>query len=180
MADPMTAPSLVGKKVFLRPATPEDIINSQHWVLLSEPQSFSPDLSPIVGGKEAAELYKSDSSVTMLMIVRRKDNTPVGRLTISHLNLQNRSAQVDLLVDPDERRNGHGTEAIQVACRHLFAQRGLNRVYAEVPANDSKAIGMLTKATFTREGVLRQHYFFNGDYEDGAVYSMLRYEFPWD
>ena len=47
MADPMTAPSLVGKKVYLRPATPEDIMNSQHLgaperaaVILAGPQSY--------------------------------------------------------------------------------------------------------------------------------------------
>ena len=68
-----------------------------------------------------------------------------------------------------------------MACRHLFAQRGLNRVYAEVPANDSKAIGMLTKGDLHPRGCSAPALFlFNGDYEDGAVYSMLRYEFPWD
>ena len=36
---PMTQPSLIGDKVYLRPTTADDVANTHHWFVLSEPQS---------------------------------------------------------------------------------------------------------------------------------------------
>jgi diamine N-acetyltransferase len=177
---PLTAPSLVGRNLFLRPASPEDIANTQHWLLTSEPQTLTPEPAAIESASAVSEAYKKapgDVSRQMFMIVRSKDNQPVARVWYVNLNSQNRSAQVDILVDPDERRKGYGAEGLKILCRHLFEQRGLNRIYA-FAANDNHAgVALLDKAGFTREGTLRQFYFYDGEYHDAIVSAVMRFEY---
>ena len=55
---PMTAPSLIGDSIYLRPATAEDIANTHHWRVLSEPQSLGSRPMVFHSSAEAAELFK--------------------------------------------------------------------------------------------------------------------------
>jgi RimJ/RimL family protein N-acetyltransferase len=36
---------------------------------------------------------------------------------------------------------------------------------------------MLEKAGFRRDGTLRHQYYYNGEFHDGYLYSLLRFEF---
>lgn len=183
MADrqvPFTAPSLVGRNVFLRPASPEDIANTQHWLLTSEPQALVPEAVLIESAGGASDSFKkeqTDPSRQLFMAVRGKDNQPVARVWYCQLNNQNRSAQVDILVDPEERRKGHGAEALKILCRHLFEQRGLNRIYAYAAKDNHAGVALLDKAGFSREGTLRQYFYYNGEYHDAVLSAVMRYEY---
>ncbi|MCB2231133.1 GNAT family N-acetyltransferase [bacterium] len=176
---PLTAPSMVGRRHYLRPATSEDIGNTHHWVTLSEPQSLSVDVARIEGAAAAAEAFKkpgSDCEQTTFMLVRRDDSIPVARLSYFNVNHQNRSAEFTVVVDPDERRKGHGSEGVQLLGHFLFDQRGFNKVYTQVAESNHAAVGMLEKIGFKRDGTLRQHFYFGGEYHNGLLFSLLRFE----
>ncbi|MCK5346901.1 MAG: hypothetical protein KAR20_26010, partial [Candidatus Heimdallarchaeota archaeon] len=53
-----TQPTFVGKKVFLRPSTPEDVANFHHWFIQSEPQSQTVHPLPFLTVAEASERFK--------------------------------------------------------------------------------------------------------------------------
>lgn len=174
-----TPPSLVGQRVYLRPMTAEDIANTHHWFLLSEPQSQSCRPHPLHTAAEAAEAFKKAEKTIdreRFMIVRLADNVPVGRITFFDYNSLNRSVEMGILIDPDERGKKIGSEAVRVLCRHLFHFRGLNKVYAQTASFNKGAIKLLESTGFKRDGVLRQHYFYDRDWHDGYVYSLLAHE----
>ncbi|MEW5796658.1 MAG: GNAT family protein [Candidatus Zixiibacteriota bacterium] len=177
---PMTDPGLVGKNIYLRLATAEDVANTHHWYLLSDPAMQSSRARPLRTPAEAAEAYKQKELTAdeqLFVIMREKDNRPVGIIRYFGWNHLNRSAELGLLMDPDERRKGHGTEAIRLLARWLFRTRDLNKVYAQTSSLNKAAVGMLEKAGFKRDGTLRHHYFYDGELRDGYSYSLLRYEF---
>ncbi|MBD3401333.1 GNAT family N-acetyltransferase [candidate division GN15 bacterium] len=177
---PATAPSLVGRAMYLRPATTEDIANTHHWLLQSEPQALSVEQAVVEPAAAASEAYKKslgDESGRTFMLIDRGANVPVAIVSFCRLNLQNRSAEISLVVDPDIRRKGHGGTGIRLICRYLFEQRGLNKVYATVAESNHAAVGLLEKAGFKRDGTLRQHFYFDGEYHHGAHYSLMRFEF---
>jgi len=183
MADkklPLTAqPSLTGKTVFLRPASPEDIANTHHWVLHSDPQSMTCHPRTFQSAADASEGYKKREKSAyeqMFMIVRKKDNEPVGRINMFNYNHLNRSAEFGLLVDPDERNNGYGKEAVRLLSQFLFQYRGLNKIVAATSAFNDQAVGLLESLGFKRDGTLRDHYFYRDEYHDGYVYSLLKFE----
>ncbi|MEW6051654.1 MAG: GNAT family protein [Candidatus Zixiibacteriota bacterium] len=179
-ATPPTAPSLVGEKIYLRAATADDIANTHHWFLLSEPQTQTCRPVVVYSAAEASENFKKDERTPFrqqFMVIRTADNVPVGRVSYFDLNPLNRSAELGLLVDPEERRKGFGREAIRILSRYLFRYRGLNKVYAQTSQPNIAACKLLEAAGFRRDGTLRHHYFINNEFHDGYLYSLLLFEF---
>lgn len=176
---PLTAPSLVGDKIYLRPATAEDIANTYHWTMLSEPQHLSCRPRTLLTAAEAAENFRKTERMAdrqSFMIIHQADNMPIGRINFFDLNPLNRSAEFGLLIDPDERRKGHAKEATRLLLRYLFKQLGLNKVHAQTCATNAPAVKLLESLGFKRDGVLRRHYFIDGEFQDGYIYSRLAFE----
>jgi RimJ/RimL family protein N-acetyltransferase len=175
-----TPPGLVGKSVYLRPATAEDIANTYHWHLMSDPSMLSCHPRPLKTAAEAAEDYKKkekSADQQMFVIVAIKEKTPVGIINYFNWNSLNRSAELGLLTDPDQRRKGYGHEAVRLLTRYLFQMRDLNKVYASTSSLNKATVGLLEKAGFKRDGTLRHQYFYDGEFHDGYIYSLLRFEF---
>lgn len=175
-----TAPALVGDKIYLRPATAEDVANTYHWLLLSDPWSCTCRPIPYRSAAETAEAFRKRESTPYaqpFMVIRKKDNVPVGKVSFFDFNTQNRSAELGLMVDPDEREKGYGLAALRLLCRHLFMTRGLNKVHAQTASFNKAAQAIMKKAGFKLDGTLRHHYFYEGEYHNGLVYSLLAYEF---
>jgi len=186
MADKMkpiqAPPSLIGDKLYLRATTPEDIANTHHWWLMSEPQAQSCRPHPLAGAQEAAErVRQAEKSIDRqrFTAIRKDDRSPVATVSFFDLNPLNRSAELGLLVDPEERRKGYGSEAIRILVRYLFNYRGLNKVYAQTARFSEGAVALLESIGFKRDAVLRDHYFYKGEFHPGYIYSLLQFEVDW-
>jgi len=177
-----TYPFLVGDKIYLRPAVPDDIINTHYWLTQSDPDSISPVISRMVAPAEAAESYrhqkKNEMDVT-LMIMKKSGDEPAGFLTSSNFNPLNRSAEINILIDPDKRRKGLGKDALKTITRYLFLQRGLNKVQAQVGGFNQSGMKLFESTGFKKDGTLRDNHFYKGEFHPTLIYSLLRYELDW-
>lgn len=57
-----------------------------------------------------------------------------------------------------------------------FFELGLNKIYLYTISNNERARKVYLRNGFVHEGVLRKHYFCNGDYQDLWVMSILKNE----
>lgn len=174
--------SLIGDKVYLRPASTDDIINFDYWTMLSQPEMLSCHPTPFRTGTEAVQQYTAKEKTIAeqsFAILRKDGQVPVGTVSFFNYNSLNRSAELGLLIDPDERRKGYGADALQVLSRYLFKHRGLNKVYAQTCAANEAACKLLESLSFKKDGTLRDHYFFNGGFHHGLIYSLLLFELHW-
>jgi RimJ/RimL family protein N-acetyltransferase len=111
-------------------------------------------------------------------IVEDLEHRPIGRIEFERLSVQERSAEVLILLgDEDARGNGYGTAAMVALLRYLFYQRDLHRVWLTILAASKLAIRDFEKVGFVQEGKLRQDVFFDGTTHDQLVMSILRSEF---
>lgn len=175
---PPTSPTLIGEKLFLRPATGEDIANTHHWWLQSDSDTQATP-EPLLSASEAADLYrKQERSVHRqeFVAIRHADNLLVARVGYAQFNPYNRSAEIRVLVDPEVRRKGVGTEAARLMIAYLFSRLGLNKVWMQCSANNAEAIALIEGLGFKKDATLRQHYFAGAEFVDGCIYSLLRYE----
>jgi RimJ/RimL family protein N-acetyltransferase len=175
-----TQPALVGDKIYLRPATAEDIANTYHWFLLSDPATQTCRPQQMKTAAEPPEQFKGREKSPyqqQLIVVRKKDHTPVGRVSFFDFNPHNRSAELGIIIDPDVRRKGLGTEALKLLVGFLFNTRGLNKVYAQSAAFNAGARKLLEACGFRLDGTLRRHYFHQGEFHDGVIYSLLSHEY---
>lgn len=174
-----TAPSLVGKKIYLRAITPDDIANIQQWRLLTEPQSLSCHAVSLISPSQAVERYAKreiNHNSQDFAIVLKEGDVLLGEASFFNYNQLNRSAELGLIIDPDERKKGYGKTALHLMYRYLFKQRGLNKVYAQTAEFNKAAIKLLKTLNFKEDAALRNHYFYDGSFHSGLIYSLLLFE----
>lgn len=175
-----TIPQLIGEKLYLRPLTSEDITKSYHWYLQSDPHTFTGYPESIGTAADAGEAFKQNPaspSQQRFAIVRLKDEQMVGHIGYRNLNPLNHSAELFVLIDPEERKKGIGREAVRLLSRYLFRFRDLNKVYISVGEFNTAAIKLAETLHFHRDAALRHHLFYDGEYHDQYLYSLLRFEF---
>ena len=177
-----TQPSLVGKKTYLRPATSDDVLNFYQWTILSEPQSMSSGMRFFKTASETAEDYKKreiSNKNQSFAIVSKEEKALVGKISYFNYNPLNRSAELGLLIDPDQQKNGYASDALKILIKFLFHSFGLNKVYAQTSENNKAAVKLLESLNFNKDGTLRDHYFLNGEFKNGVIYSFLLFELDW-
>ncbi|MEO3874297.1 GNAT family protein [Nonomuraea sp. B12E4] len=79
-----------------------------------------------------------------------------------------------LIVAPEFRGQGYGTQAQRLIARYLFEHTTANRIAAATEITNVAEQRALEKAGFTREGMLRGVGFRAGEWHDGVQYSMIR------
>ncbi|MFI5612253.1 GNAT family N-acetyltransferase [Amycolatopsis sp. NPDC051903] len=79
-----------------------------------------------------------------------------------------------LVLRPEARGHGHGTEAQRLLVRYLFAHTQFNRVEASTEVSNRAEQRSLEKAGFTREGILRGYGFRDGEWRDSVLYAVIR------
>lgn len=79
-----------------------------------------------------------------------------------------------ILLWPQARGHGLGTQAQRLLVRYLFAHTLTARIEADTDVENHAEQRALEKAGFTREGVLRGSNFRDGQWHDSVVYGILR------
>lgn len=72
---------------------------------------------------------------------------------------------------------GYGSEAMLLLMQHVFATLNLNRLYLRVFDHNARAKHVYEKLGFKVEGRLRQDHFYQGEYVDTLVMSILAEEY---
>jgi RimJ/RimL family protein N-acetyltransferase len=110
----------------------------------------------------------------MLMVVRSAE--PLGFVAWRRQRTARTSHCWDIGIGmlPKVRGLGYGTEAQRLLVEYLFAHTQVNRVQAITEITNTAEQWALSKAGFTREGVLRGYGFRAGGWRDGVMYSVLR------
>ena len=98
---------------------------------------------------------------------------PAGFLMLSGLTDCNRRAEWGWYIgDPDARGRGVGRGATALGLDKAFADYGLEKVWAEVLADNETALKSQSAAGFRREGYLRGHALKDGVFRDVVLMAI--------
>ncbi|MFH9469533.1 GNAT family N-acetyltransferase [Streptomyces clavifer] len=109
-------------------------------------------------------------------LVLLPDGTPIGHIALSNQNIVNGTAQVELMLAPEYRGQGHGSAALDALVDLAFGELPFHRLAVETHTENSPALAVLTKSGFVHEGVSRAACLHRGRRHDLAVLSLLRPE----
>ena len=115
------------------------------------------------------------------LAVAQPDETIVGWVMWRDPNLFGREGRVweiGVLLAPEHRSRGAGTEAQRLLAAHLFDTTTTHRICAYTEADNLAEQRSLEKCGFRREGVLREAGFRGGRWRDVVVYARLRDDPP--
>ena len=166
-------PSLVGRKVTLRPGRPGDAPKLR--AILAEPSVSrwwaEPDPVEVI----EEELRGDDAGVLLVVEI---DGQVAGGIQYHEENdPMYRHAGIDIYLGRRFQGQGAGTEAVGLLARFLFEQRGHHRITIDPAATNEPAIRCYVKVGFRPVGVLRK-YERGGDgrFHDGLLMDLLRDE----
>ena len=84
------------------------------------------------------------------------------------------SWEIGIILLPEARGRGYGTQAQRLLARYLFAHTTVHRIWAATELDNIAEQRALEKAGFTREGIARGTGWRDGAWRDGVIYSLLR------
>ncbi|WP_421384832.1 GNAT family N-acetyltransferase [Bacillus salacetis] len=100
----------------------------------------------------------------------------IGTAGLNNLQIGNKKAEIGFEIHPDYWSNGYTSEAAAAVIEFAFEELKLYRMGAVTFLENKSSIGLLEKAGFTKEGVLRGYIYQNGVSNDANIFSLLRPE----
>ncbi|OAZ50732.1 GNAT family N-acetyltransferase [Paenibacillus polymyxa] len=171
---------LEGSRVYLRPINVEDtelyyntLFHQEVRRLTGTQRSFTKEqIARYIEGKG------QDASSLLLLIALQEDDRVIGDIALQDMDSLNRSANIRIAINEQgDQGKGYGTEALVLMLDYGFGICNLHRIELNVFDFNEKAIRCYEKVGFKREGVQRDALFYNHQYRDSILMSMLQHEY---
>ncbi len=108
-------------------------------------------------------------------IIDRETDTLIGMTGLLDIDSKHQRAQFYITIgDKNFWGKGLAGEVIAAVTEHGFVELNLNRIYLYTISDNHRARNVYARNGFVHEGVLRQHYYCVGKYQDLTVQSMLK------
>ncbi|MCX7621288.1 MAG: GNAT family N-acetyltransferase [Acidimicrobiales bacterium] len=102
------------------------------------------------------------------------DGRPIGLVSCTDANFQNRHAHFSVVAMPDQRGTGLALEAMGMLLSYVFCQFDFRKLYAECLRSNFHQFENGSSRIFEIEGCLREHEYLYGAYEDLLVLAVYR------
>jgi RimJ/RimL family protein N-acetyltransferase len=178
---------LIGERIYLRAVTEEDLPNYFSWLDDQETTRWMQRGIYPNNMEDMKSYYSSmqQGGNMLLAIIKKAEHTEdmknplcvekhIGNISLSNLHPTFRTAEISIIIGEQVRGCGYGTEAIKLLVDHAFTRMNLNRLQAGAVVKNIGCIRAFEKAGFQKEGILRQAYYCEGEYQDVQIMSILK------
>jgi len=101
----------------------------------------------------------------------------VGRIGLHYFDHNNKICSIGYWMDEQHTGKGIITNACKKLIHYAFTDLGFNRIEIKCGVGNTKSAAVPERLGFTREGVLRQGEWVNGNFIDLNLYSLLKSEY---
>lgn len=170
---------LEGQKVYLRPIGQDD--TDLYFAML-----FGPETRRLTGTQKSftrEQIYRyiddksRNSSHLLLLVALRETDKVIGDIALQDIDGMNRSANIRISIENEYQNKGYGSEAMSLLLDYGFGIVNLHRIELNVFDYNERAAHVYEKLGFKKEGVQRDALFYNHEYHDSIIMSILEDEF---
>ncbi len=180
MASFATKPTITGEHILLRPVTSDDV--DAAWADFHDDEANRlTGTHDVFTYDQIASWYSTrhdEADRLDLAIVEVASGAWCGEVVINEWDADNRSCSFRIAVSAHARDRGIGSAATKLLVDYVFDEiddpAPVNRIGLEVFAFNPRAIHVYERIGFVREGVLRDALYWDGEFHDAIVMSMLR------
>jgi RimJ/RimL family protein N-acetyltransferase len=120
----------------------------------------------------------ADEARVWFAIVLKKGDRVIGEAGLLRMFRPWRSTDMTIIIgEKDEWGKGYGTEAGHLLLHYAFGQLGFHRISVGVVGFNKRALRFWESLGFKKEGVERDDYYYDNEYSDGIMMSILENEF---
>lgn len=118
------------------------------------------------------ELIAGNNGITWCISLRSNPKF-IGSIGFWRIEKENHRAEIGYLLNPTSQGQGLMQEALDAVVEFGFGVMNLHSVQANVSPGNTASIKLLERNNFNREGYFKENHFFNGDFIDTVIYSLL-------
>ncbi|MDK2961318.1 MAG: hypothetical protein PWP20_444 [Eubacteriaceae bacterium] len=122
----------------------------------------------------------SDDSTIMFSIRKNDTDELLGCCGLCYINWINGSADLSLYIGWENTyidEVGFAEESCKLLFEHAFNELRLNRIWTEIYDIDQKKKSLYEKIGMKVDGVFRESYFYDGQYHNSYIFSILEKDF---
>lgn len=176
-------PHLIGDRITLREYRMEDVPEIRKWAndeeityalseIFSFPQTYQNTESFI------RSMVEGTSDIKGFVISEKDTLDYIGQIDLMNLNWRNRSATIGIVIGRKELLGqGYGREALRMIQKFAFKTLNLHRLELQVLDFNERAYHCYIGCGFKEEGRQRERIFFDGQYRDMIMMSILSHEY---
>jgi len=168
---------LVGKLATLRPLTVADAETTLRWrqsvrarFLQRGAQTVEEQKAWIISREQAGDLN----------FIIEYQNAPVGMIALLDVNYRHKTAVMGRLLigEPDFVGSAPvAFEADLLLCDNVFDHLKFHKIYGDIMEDNIAMIRTRAYLGYKQDGILRDHYIYNGVYKNTVVVSLLEDEY---
>jgi len=171
---------LTGRKVYLRPFSRDDLPYIQKWSSDAELRRMIGEVAPM-SRAETEKWYKEllgDKDRIWFVIVLKEGDRVIGEAGLLRMFRPWRNTDMTIIIgEEDAWGKGYGTEVGRLLLDYAFRRLGFHRISVGVVGFNKRALRFWESLGFKKEGVERDEYYYNNEYSDGIMMSILEDEF---
>lgn len=172
---------LENKNIVLRALEPQDLDSLFEiendvalWPISDTLVPFSRDLLSKYLEESGKDIFEAKQ--LRLAISPAGRNDLIGLVDLFQFEPHHGRAGIGILVKNDHQGKGIATQAVDLMTNYAFRILGLNQVFAQIPANNSKSQQLFEKSGFTRSGTLKKWMKENDEFTDVLIYQLMNPE----
>ena len=174
-------PTILSKNLFFRPFRATDAYDVLR--LFSDPETMMFDGGETIRNiteaqefiKVYSQLYPGNTAIRWAVVLRNNQRF-VGSCGFHKIDHYHKRAEIGGELSKSYRNIGLATEGMYQLINFGFGSMGLHRLTAMVSPKNKKALALIEKSPFKREGCLRDWEMWNGKWEDLNIYRLLKHE----
>jgi diamine N-acetyltransferase len=174
------APFLIAERIYLRPLEKEDLPLIRKWSNDPEVRQLTGEVTPtsMNGAESFHERVVSDPNRIWFVIALKEDDRIIGETGLLRIFHPWRTTDLSIILgEKDAWGKGYGSEATLLMLDYAFGYLGLHRVAIGVVGFNQRALRFYEKIGFKREGIQRDGYYFNHEFSDFVMMSILEDEY---
>ncbi|MFE3370098.1 GNAT family N-acetyltransferase [Streptomyces sp. NPDC059173] len=102
-----------------------------------------------------------------------REGTLVGGVLFPSFDAEQRACEIGVWLEPAAQGHGLITRAAERLIDWAVYERGIHRVEWHASPGNTRSIAVAERLGMTRDGVLRQSYFYRGERHDSEIWSVL-------
>lgn len=160
---------IIGKTVYLRPITDEDMDLIINWRNSDAVRPYFIYQKPFTkeGHEKWMETMIRSGLGYQFIVCRIEDDMPVGCTYLRDYDRENSKIEYGVFLgSEDVKGKGIGTEILGLTLEYAFNQLNIHKVFARAFADNAASVGSFLKGGFEKEAYLKDEVCVNGEYRD--------------